>query len=273
MEHQHEQQSIEADDRANGPFATAHQLLEIAQRKTAACRKHMELMETAGKLFPDVHFDELSLIDILKSSPVENDCHGKRKRAEIHSDGSGPDSDNDLDGLDLEDTPTRKSSAKQEAYQQPVPLPSRIRDLPRAMDPVREFELELRIGEANDALASIREGIAYKSYTYLENIRPAKSKVRKTRGWTTLKTQDDELKVHVRRYKECRKALVQLRADAETLERYKVLSEKEGHLRTVTAIAEPNARGQMSEKGAWFWGMDVAGDAEGNPYMSECACL
>ena len=31
MEHQHKQQSIKADDRANSPFAMADQLLEIAQ--------------------------------------------------------------------------------------------------------------------------------------------------------------------------------------------------------------------------------------------------
>jgi hypothetical protein len=148
-----------------------------------------------------------------------------------------------------------------------------MRELPEVLGAAREFEIELRVGEANDTLASIREGIAYKSYTYLENIGPAKSKVKKTRGWTTIKTQDDELKTHVRRYKECRKALVQLRANNEILRRFQVLSEKEGHLRTVTAIAEPNARGQMSEKAVWFWGMDMADKANGNPYMGECEWL
>ncbi|TEB16768.1 hypothetical protein FA13DRAFT_1804561 [Coprinellus micaceus] len=86
MEHQHEQQSIEADDKANGPFATAHQLLEIAQRKTAACRKHMELVETAGKLFPEVPFDELSLIETLRTS--DNRKGGKRKRVADDDDDS-----------------------------------------------------------------------------------------------------------------------------------------------------------------------------------------
>ncbi|TEB24072.1 hypothetical protein FA13DRAFT_1797607 [Coprinellus micaceus] len=236
MEHQHEQQSIEADDKANGPFATAHQLLEIAQRKTAACRKHMELVGNCGETLPRA----ITLREMARS----------RDNAAVPA-----------------------ALVKREAYQEPVPLPSRIRELPEVLSAAREFEIELRVGEANDALASIREGIAYKSYTYLENIRPAKSKVKKTRGWTTIKTQDDELKTHVRRYKECRKALVQLGADDAILRRFQVLSEKEGHLRTVTAIAEPNARGQMSEKAAWFWGMDMAEDANGNPYMGECEWL
>ncbi|TEB23553.1 hypothetical protein FA13DRAFT_1639866, partial [Coprinellus micaceus] len=266
MEHQHEQQSIEADDKANGPFATAHQLLEIAQRKTVACRKHMELVETAGKLFPEVPFDELALIETLPTAVTDHRKGGKRKRANRDNEESD---DSETDGEERGRGCTAKGPEKREAYQQPVPLPSRMRELPEVLGAAREFEIELRVGEANDALASIREGIAYKSYTYLENIRPAKSKVKKTRGWTTIKTQDDELKTHVRRYKECRKALVQLRADDEILRRFQVLSEKEGHLRTVTAIAEPNARGQMSEKAAWFWGMDMADEANGNPYMGE----
>ncbi|TEB20788.1 hypothetical protein FA13DRAFT_1717460 [Coprinellus micaceus] len=229
-------------------------LLEIAQRKTAACRKHMELVETAGKLFPEVPFDELSLIETLRTS--DNRKGGKRKRV------ADDDDDSDNSERDGEERGQRRSSSalvKREAYQEPVPLPSRIRELPEVLSAAREFEIELRVGEANDALESIREGIAYKSYTYLENIRPAKSKVKKTRGWTTIKTQDDELKTHVRRYKECRKALVQLGADGAILRRFQVLSEKEGHLRT----------GQMSEKAAWFWGMDMAEDANGNPYMGE----
>ena len=38
----------------------------------------------------------------------------------------------------------------------------------------------------------------------------------------------------------------------------------------VTAIVDPNARGQTGEALAWFWSRDVAGDIADNGYMEDC---
>ena len=38
----------------------------------------------------------------------------------------------------------------------------------------------------------------------------------------------------------------------------------------MTAVSEPNARGQSKEKMAWFWSLDVAGDSDGSEHLEEC---
>ncbi|KAG2055030.1 hypothetical protein BDR06DRAFT_852636, partial [Suillus hirtellus] len=45
--------------------------------------------------------------------------------------------------------------------------------------------------------------------------------------------------------------------------------EKE-HLKTSTAMADPNAHGQRNTTLAWFWSLDVQSNISGNDWMTEC---
>ena len=149
-----------------------------------------------------------------------------------------------------------------------VPLPSQVTTLPEAYQDAREREIALRIGEANDALQGIRTEIGYKSYLYRAQIRPYKGKNRRTRGWDNIKRSDRELKFHQKVYSHALSALRNLHASADILAQYKEITKED--LRTVTAVSEPNARGQSKEKLAWFWSLDVAGDSEGSEHLDEC---
>lgn len=239
LEIEQEQISIALDNKELGPYPTPHQELELLDRKEKVMARYIDLMDEAGNLFPHVPFDEL----VFRPLGQKTNRDGTKKAAK---------------------------GKPAEPYQQPVPLPSRLmRPLPHDLEAVRELETKLRIAEANDALTKIRETIAYKSYIYLEKIRPFKSKKYKTRGWTTLRNTDVELTLHVKHYKNARQALLDLPADAQTLARFQVISRKQGHLNTVTAVAEPNARGQSTGQTAWFWGMDVVGDSGKNAYLND----
>lgn len=241
LEIEQEQISIALDSNELGAYPTPYQQLELVERKEKVMALHEDFMEQADNLFPLVPFDELEF---------------QQAQVKMNPDG----------------TPKPQKLKAVEPYQQPVPLPSRLlRPLHTDLEPVRQLEIKLRVAEANDALTKIRETIAYKSYIYLEKIRPYKSKKYKTRGWTTLRNTDAELTLHVKHYKNARNALIGLQADKDILERFKDISKKQGHLNTVTAVAEPNARGQSSGQTAWFWGMDVAGDSSSNAYMNDCA--
>ncbi|KAJ3525420.1 hypothetical protein NMY22_g10585 [Coprinellus aureogranulatus] len=230
MEIEQDQLSIALDVKSLGDHATASQKLELVSRREAVSEKYNCLMEDAGKLFPHVLFEE----------------------------------------LEYRPTPRKAKSSGNEENNVIVPLPSRlVGTLPDDLEHIRSLEIKLRVAEANDALTKIRETIAYKSYVYMEKIRPYKSKKYKTRGWTTLRDTDTQLKLHVKHYKNARRALLDLPADQPVLTRFQDISKKEGHLKTVTAIAEPNAAGQSSAQTAWFWGVDVAGDSGKNAYMND----
>ena len=124
------------------------------------------------------------------------------------------------------------------------------------------------MGEANDALQAIRTEIGYKSYVYRAQIRPYKGKKRRTRGWDNIKHSDQELKFHQKVYTNSLAALRILGASAEILAQYKDITKED--LKTVTAVSEPNARGQSKEKLAWFWSLDVVGDSDGSEHLEEC---
>lgn len=150
-----------------------------------------------------------------------------------------------------------------------VPLPSGVESmLPPALKQAAAVELELRIGEANDALQGIRTQIGYKSYVFRKQIRTVKGKKRRTRGFDNIQRSDDELSIQRKIYDNALKALKVLGAGEEVLSKYKKI--KKDDLRTITAIAEPNARGESHRKLAWFWSLDVAGDSDKSEHLEEC---
>ena len=151
----------------------------------------------------------------------------------------------------------------------PLPLPSQVKgNLPPVLQQAAAVELQLRIGEVNDALQGIRTQIGYKSYIFRKQIRAYKGKKRRTRGYDNIQRSNEELNIQRNLYDNALKALKNLGAGQEILSKYKAI--KKDDLRTVTAIAEPNASGQSRSTLAWFWSLDVAGDSDGNEYLEEC---
>ncbi|KAH9942082.1 hypothetical protein B0H21DRAFT_824229 [Amylocystis lapponica] len=61
--------------------------------------------------------------------------------------------------------------------------------------------------------------------------------------------------------------MVSLGAPEALLNHYKVLRQED--LKVSTAVADPNMRGQRATTMAWFWTMDIRGDAEGQAWMEE----
>jgi hypothetical protein len=137
-----------------------------------------------------------------------------------------------------------------------------------AMESVTEAEIQLRIGQANDALQGIRMEIGRKSFLFLNTLRVAKSKTRKTRAWDSIHKVNDSIYYHRKVYNVARKALQALDADPDILSKFKVLKPED--LEASTVISEPNARGQRNKSLAWFWSMDVQADTQDNQLMTEC---
>ncbi|KAI0953076.1 hypothetical protein AcW1_007395 [Taiwanofungus camphoratus] len=84
-------------------------------------------------------------------------------------------------------------------------------------------EMDLREGQANDALHQIQIAIGQKSFLFCTKVRHAKSQQRKTRAWQNVNTIDKTLQHHARVYSKARKALVLLEAPAGLLAKYQVL--------------------------------------------------
>jgi hypothetical protein len=129
-------------------------------------------------------------------------------------------------------------------------------------------ELELRLGQANDALHNLRIALGKKSFLFRSHVRAARSQQRKTRAWAEVSSVDADVRQQARIYASTRRKMIVLGATDEILDRYKVL--KYADLKISTAIATPNAPGQRDTRLSWFWSMDVQADADADDWMEEC---
>src|SRR5467141_134005 len=136
---------------------------------------------------------------------------------------------------------------------------------------LRDEELELRMGQANDALHDLRIALADKAVLFRTDVRHADSQVATTRAWGRVSALDSSVKKHAQIYSNARRAMIALGAADDILCRYQELSPAD--LKVSSAITDPNGRGHRNDGLAWFWSMDVPRDTAVNNWMSECKQL
>src|SRR5882762_3302813 len=81
-------------------------------------------------------------------------------------------------------------------------------------------ELELRKGQANDALERLRLALANKALLWRTKVHAANKTKKRTRAWADIKKVRQQVEQHVRCYHRARHALANLGADLETMEKY-----------------------------------------------------
>ena len=135
---------------------------------------------------------------------------------------------------------------------------------------LREIEIELREGQANDALEALRAGLAEKSLRFRTEVKPAKSQRTMTRAWDSIHRADTLVKAAVRSYKLARNALERLGAGEELLNQYQEVQKKD--LKMSRDIVEENRVGQRSSELAWFWRLDRKWDGDQGEFLKECEC-
>lgn len=132
-------------------------------------------------------------------------------------------------------------------------------------------EVELRCGQANDALAEIRIGLGHKSLLFRTKIRNANNVKETTRAWKEVRQSTKEIDRHVRCYKHARWALERLGASKETLEKYRDIEKED--LKMSSDMVEENRFGQRNDKLPWFWRLGPQADTDGDRVMKECKCF
>ena len=165
------------------------------------------------------------------------------------------------------------SPSSEDAESAVLPLPSYIgvdNCRQKGLQHLVDQELQLRQGQANDALHEIRLALADKSAIFRQDVRHAGNYNMATRAWKKVADMEMVIKRYAKVYRRCRQQMVSLDADDGILDRYKPLDKD--HLKISTAVADPNARGHRHENMAWFWTMDIPKDTNENDWMSECKC-
>jgi hypothetical protein len=129
-----------------------------------------------------------------------------------------------------------------------------------------EQEIQLREGQANDALEELRMALAHKSLLYRTRLRVAKSQRTETRAWDSIKKANVKVKKHVRMYHQAYKALLSLDSNTEGFQPI-----TKDDLKMSGDIVEETRIGQRSDTLAWFWRLGNMGQREGDDtWMEEC---
>ena len=131
-----------------------------------------------------------------------------------------------------------------------------------------EIEIELREGQANDALEALRAGLAEKSLRFRTEVKPAKGQKSMTRAWDLIHRADKQIKAAVQSYRLARNALKELGAREHLLIRYQEIRKED--LKMSKDIVEENRVGQRSSELAWFWRLDQERETDRGEFLKEC---
>lgn len=231
---------------------------DLAERRQRLKARIDRFRRDASKIIPVAEEEEFTLVAILDDGDDVTDFPA--------IDDGVSDTENNLD-WDPDDNDGEE--VVPEAIR--LLLPSSLTHAQRTRLGVQDIaakEMQLRQGQANDALEGVRNSLAQVSLVFRTKVREAKSVYTRTRSWNEVQRSNMQVQQHVSRYKTARNALIQLRASPDILGRF--LEIKREHLKMPGDIVEANRIGQRSDSLAWFWRLDAnkSGNQEG--WMKEC---
>ncbi|TEB12865.1 hypothetical protein FA13DRAFT_1721885 [Coprinellus micaceus] len=147
-----------------------------------------------------------------------------------------------------------------------LPLPSSTDLPPKEWDHLKSIEEKLREAQATEILEALREEVGFKSCLYRENRQFTEEKRERTRMYDAINKVDRTIRYHSKRYIQCRWAMGRLGMLAK-YPQFEVLTRD--HVRPVTAVFQPNARGQRNLSLSWIWTYRTKGGKGTKVYLQE----
>ena len=135
----------------------------------------------------------------------------------------------------------------------------------------RAVELHFRLIQADRTIQALRESIADKSFQYSDVIRVAPRKSVRTRARAVIAKLNYVIGYQCRVYGRCRAAMAKVGADDPTLDRYQILLKE--HVKSSTALLNPNQPGSTRVHLSWIWHSEVPGNKSSPERVRECVSL
>jgi hypothetical protein len=150
-----------------------------------------------------------------------------------------------------------------------LPLPSNIVSVKHkpCFEEVISVEIELRKGQANDALEGVRIGLANKSLLLLTDVNLSTSTKQSLKAWDSVRHAQSLILNHASCYQRAWRALNHIGREEDLLI-YQKLDQKD--LVVVKDITKAKRFGQGRDKLAWFWHLRLSEDALTGEWMEEC---
>ena len=252
--------------RHKGSVLTVREKLDITKKRQNLDIRLDSFIAQAEQFLNDETMDALQQLNELCPTPVAAlDEHDYRTDSQ---------EENELDNPFIVRPPP---AAVHTAETRPLPLPSKfgLSQISRLdLDSLAKKELQLREGQANDELHSVRMALGEKSFLFRKNLRLASSKFKKGRAWLKVHAVTRRVQAHRKAYNAARAAMVALGCSATMEMKYQVLQRNQLKISTAavsggTGNAEGGSRRQ-NEPLAWFWTMNVESDIQASDMLREC---
>ncbi|TFK58356.1 hypothetical protein BDN72DRAFT_782205 [Pluteus cervinus] len=131
---------------------------------------------------------------------------------------------------------------------------------------LKENEIDLRCGQATDALDELRLELGRKAFEHVQK-HGVPSKKHRTRGWTAVHNQEAKVRETAVIYRRARKSLIDLGAKEPILEKYREL--KDSDLTSSTSLLDHTAFGQSQKTLPWFWACETGEGIEDDKVLRE----
>ncbi|KAI6041034.1 hypothetical protein EDC04DRAFT_2566131 [Pisolithus marmoratus] len=130
-----------------------------------------------------------------------------------------------------------------------------------------KMELELHIGQANDALHGLHLALADKAVVFKGVVRPTKNYLMRTQAWQMIHSIDSSMKQYAMIYRQCQLAMITLGAGSDMLGHYQDLHKSQ--LSTSTATFTQGAHDHCGSQLPWFWTLDILKDTDSYSWLTE----
>ncbi len=153
----------------------------------------------------------------------------------------------------------------------PIFLPSTIgirADSGDLFSRLGEKELQLRVGQMDEALSELRLALAQKAFVFREGVRKQTSQKKKLRSFKSVRAVDDTVLMYSRLYVSAYASFLKLGPKTPDRERYQALEKEQ--VKVSTKSIDPYARGMRHAVLPWFWKMDMEKDIISEDWMEEC---
>jgi len=210
-----------------------------------------------------ISFDEDDVLDEegdAEEDVVSSDVEDELEGCEVDDDHDAEEEYSDSDGDDV-GPPERLTLMMPSSF-------DRDDILRLGLEGLAEQELELRKGQANDALEDLRLALGHKALLWRTKVHHSNTNKKRTRAWEEIKVARQRVEKHVRRYHRARRALIRLNADSATMLKYQVI--KTTDLKLSGDVVDPSRLGQRNDSLPWFWRMEGTNADQDGEWMQEC---
>lgn len=257
-----------AQERALGKRTSAADRSVLEERRQRLYTRVRNFEKTAGRMLGPINAEEPDNNNNSNNGTSTTELDDNLPNQTWSDDEESDEEADDDTGVEDEEIINLKPAA--------LALPSKWslnrRDASAQTQELVKIELELRTGQADEALEALRMALGYQSAIYRTTVRMSKTQGMSTRAQSIAQQAHGKVLKLARMYRRAHAAMVALGAEDQLLRRFRRLKKED--LSVSKDVTEENRHSQRNDVLSWIWhtSKNHEGDSAKSEWLMECAC-